>query len=276
MNIFFKSNLFVSLCTASLTWLTYILSGLSPVFDVIYIVFFSTLFVYSFHRLVKFYGIKPSLSSDVNPGIKNLLLIISALSIAFLIPLIYNKSFSFITFFLISGLLTLWYTMSFIKTRKGHLTLRRIPFLKLILISSIWTLMTVSFPLLDNNFSGNYWILFAERFFFIMSITIPFDIRDIRADKEEGLKTFPTYYGIPFMKKISIYLSILFMGLVMYGYFLGMHNLMFSIALLISTISTIIMLSSVKEKNKTLFYDFGMEGMSILQFLLVMSASYFL
>jgi len=109
-----------------------------------------------------------------------------------------------------------------------------------------------------------------------MSITIPFDIRDIRADKEEGLKTFPTYYGIPFMKKISIYLSILFMGLVMYGYFLGMHNLMFSIALLISTISTIIMLSSVKEKNKTLFYDFGMEGMSILQFLLVMSASYFL
>lgn len=33
--------------------------------------------------------------------------------------------------------------------------------------------------------------MLVERFFFVFAITIPFDIRDIEADKQAGLKTIP-------------------------------------------------------------------------------------
>lgn len=81
-----------------------------------------------------------------------------------------------------------------------HINLRNIPLLKIFIISFVWTYAilyvgnayTLSFP------------LFFSLFFFVLGITIPFDIHDM---KEDSITTLPKWIGVNKSKYIA-YLSL--------------------------------------------------------------------
>lgn len=80
-------------------------------------------------------------------------------------------------------------------TKKG---LRSIPFLKPFLISYVWA-MSCAFPVF--GFYAN--LATVECFFFIFSLCLLFDLRDIQDDSRQGIKTFATSYGTGVTKVLS-------------------------------------------------------------------------
>ncbi|MCB0793219.1 MAG: hypothetical protein KDB88_00650 [Flavobacteriales bacterium] len=79
---------------------------------------------------------------------------------------------------------------------QGRGGLRSVPLFKVVLIAAVWAAMVVLVPILfvTSTVPAGGVLLVAERFFFLMAITLPFDIRDLPT---EPLKwTFPGYFGI--------------------------------------------------------------------------------
>lgn len=86
--------------------------------------------------------------------------------------------------------------------------IRHIPFFKTFLISYIWaTLMTLivgrNKPL-EELFKHKFVENFLDIFFFITSLTLLFDLRDLKLDKLSNLKTLATQMGPKAIKCISI------------------------------------------------------------------------
>jgi len=88
-------------------------------------------------------------------------------------------------------ILVLFYEKIFIKKYE----LRKLPYFKPILIAYIWACTCTAPALYSNLNSINYWI-WVECFLFILALAIPFDIRDIKTDSLESIKTIPIKFGI--------------------------------------------------------------------------------
>jgi len=113
------------------------------------------------------------------------------------------------------GTLSALYVIPVIPFKPNSPTLRQVPFLKIFVIALVWSIIIIGIPMLDTehvNFKENvaiYLFILAllQVFFFVIGITIPFDIRDINYDREDNLKTIPTVFGI----KKSLLIAILFL-----------------------------------------------------------------
>jgi 4-hydroxybenzoate polyprenyltransferase len=79
------------------------------------------------------------------------------------------------------------------------LPLRSIPFLKIFLISIVWSMLGSVYPWSVLGFrvqEAVVWRLFAGMFLFILGITLPFDVRDTEDDKSGGLPTVAHLFDI--------------------------------------------------------------------------------
>ena len=79
--------------------------------------------------------------------------------------------------------------------------LRTIPYIKIYLIALVWCLSTVLLTATENNLVISIDVILSliSRFLFIVAITIPFDIRDIKFDALT-LKTIPMLFGVEMSK----------------------------------------------------------------------------
>src|SRR5690606_39484239 len=102
------------------------------------------------------------------------------------------ESFELKTFlyFFLMGFVSFFYSIPL-----SGLGLRTIPFLKLFLIAFVWAGSSIGLLLVVHHSLIQYQLLFFSVFFFVIGITIPFDIRDKSTD-ESGLKTIPQVIGI--------------------------------------------------------------------------------
>ncbi len=173
-----------------------------------------------------------------------------------------------------AGGLTLFYTVPFWKIGENWISLRNIPFLKLFLVTFTVTYVTVLLPFLYNNTGKNLLnieviLIATERLLFLLAITIPFDIRDIKFDKDTNLNTFPLLFGV----QKSIYLSyislFLFMSLSGINYLLLQNHIFLVLAMITSGIFTAICISRATPNKSEYFFSLLIEGTMILQFLLV-------
>jgi 1,4-dihydroxy-2-naphthoate octaprenyltransferase len=87
--------------------------------------------------------------------------------------------------------------------------LRDIPLAKPLIIALVVTYLTLSFPTYEQYgiheiFTASNLTLFIERFVFLVSMTIPFEMRDIQSDRDAGLSTLATYLGFDLAKRITI------------------------------------------------------------------------
>ena len=87
-------------------------------------------------------------------------------------------------------------------------SLRNISSLKIVVIALVWAGVTVLLPLLNAdifNFEKNQILLFIQRFLFVITITLPFDIRDLEFDTK-NLQTIPQKIGVKKTKKFGFIL----------------------------------------------------------------------
>jgi 4-hydroxybenzoate polyprenyltransferase len=116
--------------------------------------------------------------------------------------------------------------------------------------------------------------MLTERFLFILAITIPFDIRDLEADLDAGLKTIPMILNEKRAIILSYLLLLCFFLLSEIHYQLR-NEWYISGAIALSALSTYVFLKFPYFRNKA-YYHYGiLDGTMLLQGILVLVFYYF-
>lgn len=149
--------------------------------------------------------------------------------------------------------------------------LRDLPIIKVFLIALIWAWLVAGFPLLDAPLDRDFKMAFTlDRFLFVLAITLPFDIRDLSVDKIEGTLTIPQWLGTRATKMLS--LVCLGFGLLIVANLFKKSAI--DLSYLMSTLMTYIIAGFLviksNEKNSDFYYSGWMDGLLILQWLLML------
>lgn len=127
--------------------------------------------------------------------------LLSLLACALWIYCIFQLHTYTILFLACIGFLSLAYTVPLIKHRGKMISLRQIIGLKVFLIALVWTLSVVGLPVVEYYVQGGVfdwnkvWVWIPLVALFILAITLPFDIRDMKQDQYYKLKTIPLLIG---------------------------------------------------------------------------------
>ncbi|MGN6395185.1 MAG: UbiA family prenyltransferase [Mucilaginibacter sp.] len=273
------SNVFMSLCAVAQGLLTFNLIGAKIVFPVIGLLFTSTLGIYNFSILAT----KPA--DPLNSPYKRvrwfyahyrLMVTFTIVSLLSLIPLFVLLSMESRILLIFLGIISFFYSIPIFTVGEQKFGLRHIPWLKQFMISLVWTMSIVLLPVLEAQHyhltmisMRDITILIAKRFLFIAALTIPFDIRDLFDDRKSGLKTVPSVLG---EKNAYIFCQVLLAGyivlLVMFKHAIADASF-WGLALSVFLTGWLIF-KSKWEKNEY-YYFFYMDGVLILQYILVIA-----
>lgn len=284
IDFFLFSNLYIAIASAALTIETIIFFDI-PDFRFVFFVFFSTLFLYSFHRIYRLgkrseKELKEKRHSWIrqHPVLFYSVLFLAFFALCYLI--LFYLQFKTIFFLLPVALVSFGYSIPFLKTDKGLVRLRDVYGLKIFLISFTLSYVTVILPIVNYYDSlpisvDSILFVFLRRMLFVFAITVPFDIRDMEYDVRNSIKTFPIIFGVNRAKGIAIGALITFSLLVVVQYAWSVDmNIFRAFALLISaTISSLVILKTNSSRSEY-FYLFGLEGMLLLQALLIVTQHY--
>jgi len=257
------SNLFVACCILSLFLSSEILLE-SKNYNLAVFVFFATIFTYNFQRIVR---IKKGIQHTRKSWLEN-----------------YKKTIMYLIFF--SSCVSFYYFFSFNYTTQLTIILcaiisllypfglRQVPFLKIFIISIIWTTSTFLILVFENNivFSNTMLFHFLTRLFFVFSITIPFDIRDLQFDNYR-LKTIPIFFGEIKARIIAVIFLIFSELMCVYLFFSNSLSSHYLLAISISfLLASIFILNSTKEKSE-MYFSFGVESISIIFYIILLISS---
>lgn len=277
-----NSKIYISLAAVFLTIETIIQLGMQPEWHpYLFIIFFATFWEYNFNRLIIVFTEKEALNSQKYIWVKeNLKLFFILLSVS-LVGFIYFAFLAKVEVLMALApiaIVTLFYSTPVFKNKGNIFILREIPYLKIFLIAAVWSTATITLPVIQSNglFSKtDIIIMLVERFFFVFSLAIPFDIRDIEIDKLAGIKTIPLLFNEKRAIALS-YISILIFFLVSLYHYREPNYFFMTLALSISSLTTFIFLSVKKIRNLP-YYHYGvLDGSMLLQGFLVLIFYYFL
>jgi len=187
----------------------------------------------------------------ISLSIAGLIWSLSYLSIAYLIPLI------------IPGAISVLYVIPALPKNKR---IRDYNYIKIILIALVWASLTINPYLSAGKSIGDILIMLLERICFLLSITIPFDIRDCDIDSEEGLSTIATKLG----KRKSYWLAYCFLTLSAFLFL--WHGLSMSITILIYLITGVLIYLS-KEKKSDWYFGGLLDSSLIIRGLIIFYCS---
>ena len=259
------SNVYVSLGVVSLTLLSLDIRQIEHP-NLLWFVFFTTLFVYNFIRLVNVHSVISSSESLRHQTIYRFRIffwfvcIISAL-----LGFYFFVTISEFIFFPIVGLgfVSIFYGLPIYKNESQLFRLRDLPGIKIFLIAFVWAFVTEGLPALLNG-EPLYYLALFERFLFIFAITIPFDIRDVNYDAFH-LSTIPQYFGINTAKWIALFALLSSELILFYRFFFNNDfNLIGALAIYISYEFSFLLIYKCHSYSKERYFTIGVEGMSIL------------
>lgn len=283
IDFFIFSNIYISICATLLCLFSFEILGLDQDRPTIALfIFFSTLSAYNFQRLrginnVKILNhrtlwIKKHYKFSVSFTIVTLLI---AVSLYFLLP---N---SIIILLMPLTLICLWYAVGLMGYGKFDRPLREVPFLKIFLIAFVWTGACLIFPAV--SFHGFHALSDLELQLmaitygcFIFSLTLPFDIRDLKDDKTLDILTIPGTIGISKTKMLSS-IGFLFSALLfLLFYFLGIVSLLPALAFVASCVLSIILVVFSSPYKSEYYFSFLLESPLLFPFLLLQLFQVFL
>ncbi len=273
----------MSLCAVAQALLTFHLIGSKPVFPVLGLLFTSTLGIYNFCILIT-RPAKPQRSPYRRVrwffAHYRLMVTFTIVSLLSLIPLFFIITTESKILLIFLSVLSFGYGLPLFSVGDHKFGLRNIPGLKPFLITLVWTMSCVLFPVLESMHNHltdismrDTTILIAKRFLFIGALTIPFDIRDLFDDRKVGLKTIPVVWG---EKNAYLFCQVLLAGYIVLMFLFRQNG--FSLDFFALTLTMFLtgwlIFKSAWEKNEY-YYFFYMDGVLILQYVMVVVFSSF-
>lgn len=164
--------------------------------------------------------------------------------------------------------LALAYVFRIIPGKPRPQALREIPGLKIFLIAFTWSVVCGVFPASFAHDPGAGIMLFAfERFFFILAITVPFDVRDLRYD-DSRMRTIPQILGVQKSLRFA-QISLVLSGLMaVWCWFIGFTDVWFMIASLLALIPAAWLIHATEPDKPELFYTGKLDGLIAFQAIL--------
>ena len=270
------ANVWVATAVASLTALSMLLFG-EYHWNVITFTFFGTLLMYAYAR----WFVSPAREDEVTSKLTDwksdnkLYYLLSGLIGAIgSMWYVFTLSKNGLIIIIICAGVSALYPIQFLQ--KGQLALRNVAGLKLFVISAVWSIVTVILPAVELGKPLSFeLVLFTfQRFLFVMAITIPFDIRDLRIDHLD-INTLPYRIGVKASRNLSR-LALLFAEASAVLLFFTNHiSLPVLIAQLIVYELTSFLIHQSTPKKPDLYFSFVIEGASILLFSTVFIFTYF-
>lgn len=284
LRVLVYSNAFVAFVLAILTLSSYyIVYDLPLKWYVPVSIFLGSLILYSFHRLYKIDFIpKQQLAQRHLWVVKNGNAMKLAMSVCVLLFMIMLPNFNHetIIWLIPAAIFSVAYTIPLIPSRDGWSRLRDIPFIKPLIISVVVTYLTLCYPifeawgieaLLDPMLIG----LCGERMFFLLTVTIPFDLRDVVNDRDAGLETLGTELGFRTSKRLGFLIvgvwaiSFLINALTREYSFIYI-GLQFAVMLMVT-----LAILRLNQNWKDMSYTLVFEGLIILYSTAIIGAAYF-
>jgi hypothetical protein len=227
--------------------------------------FFATFTVYNGQRLIK--SAQPTETPWLVWVKRNEKLLLFGIVLAILGTLgslifIAKISFAAAAWLGISGIISFFYVV-----RVKGVNMREIAYLKIHLIAFSWVTVLILFPALNEGlFSESLvWITLAH-YLYIIAVTIPFDIRDLKFDKGSQM-TIPQVVGQGWAKVSSIGLLLIFTGLMIWQIPELQYNWMFYLAVAVQALLALFM----NEQKGDIYCAGGIDGAITL-----LGISYFL
>ena len=204
------SNIHIALIAAALSLETNVLLNVRPMGIAPGLIFCATLLVYNLGYFNAVFSKKQSYREQARWMKANVIYWVFSILISLLglIYLIAKFDFYGQLTLAVLGFTTFIYILHDVNLFGKHLSIRSIPYLKVFIVALTWSAITILPQLVDSReyLAELYWTwLILERFFFILSITLMFDVRDLNNDPKH-LHTIPQSIGIKQTKGLSIFL----------------------------------------------------------------------
>lgn len=174
-----------------------------------------------------------------------LIIVATVLAIVFIF-FIGVKNFHTILLFIVMGLISMFYVVRI----RGR-NLREIPHIKIHLISLSWVAILILMPAINEAISEEYWSIALAFYLYVLAVTIPFDIRDLKYDNKNQ-RTFPQVIGVQASKFLSIILLIAFYLILLWR----ISDFDPHFIVLIATLLTIVLIAMMNERRSD-FYCAG-------------------
>ncbi|MBI2271501.1 MAG: UbiA family prenyltransferase [Bacteroidetes bacterium] len=272
-NFLLFGNLFVSLCAGALTAQTYLLFHIRPNLAYIAFIFFATLCLYNLQRVVlsPAYGQTiPSIRHHWIINHRKTLISLFSLGGAGLLICIFLTGTTFLYIMTPLAIVSVLYFLPGVR-------LRKIPAVKALMVAFVWATVSLYIPLQLNGegqLNKELLIIFPERLLFLLSLCIVFNIRDIEHDKLSAVRTIPSLYGIQAGKTVAIVCLLLSLPLSVILYQHSIYSMSNMLAIIISAIITTALILNCRKKSSEYFYLLGIDGMMLLQPLLIYSCNF--
>ena len=270
-----NTKLYLSLGAVFLTLETQVQLGMKPQWHpYLFIVFLGTMCAYNFHQFITILTHKKNLDSEEQGWVRknekwfNTLVLASV--VGFLVAVFMAKR-EVIIGLVPMAVITLFYSVPVFRTYR----FRDIPYLKIFLIAFVWAATTVIVPIAQSGYLVSTFqtsLLIAERFLFVFAATIPFDIRDMETDKQEGLKTIPSWLGEQMSHTIS-YVAVIAFIIVSLFHFRQSFSL--ALPLFLSGLITLVILYSPRLRRLPFYHIALLDGTIWVQSGLVLVFYYF-
>lgn len=269
-------NFFISLCAASLALETYLILEMPLKFDgLIFFIFFATLALYNFHRLMGVRRIKPEDRGEITGWAAKhqfTLLMLIIIGIGGMGFFFFQLPASVGLIFIPLGAVAVFYEIPLVKHGKRFERLRNLWFSKAFLITLVWSVTTALLPALNAGLywlDFRIWIVLIERAIFIFILALCFDARDVVFDARDGVKTIPVVYGQEATVRLYRILSGAFV-FVSLSHLLLLYWLPWIAAAMLGSIGlTFYAVSKTAPRKSDYYYMYIVDGMMIVQFLLI-------
>lgn len=274
MNFLLYSNLFVSFCAVALVYRSLILFNLSITENINLLILtgLTTFVAYNFQRIVRFeqQPIEENMQTQRlkwTYKYKNYLKIISIIVTVISVKLFFSLHLNAKIMLLFVGFISFFYVIKFIPINKKWISLREIPYLKLLLIALVWSVVTVVLPMFNQTnvpaLSAQFYLILLQQFLFILAITIPFDNRDVAFDVAQNLKTLPVLMGKTNAVGISVALLIFCILIAFFQWFFVVKTTYLFYESLIFAISATLIIPTKKDQHE-FYYALLIEGTMLL------------
>lgn len=250
---YLDSSIHVALAVVAFVYVTIFEFDLPVDYFLLGFVFFGTITAYNF---VKYAGVARLHHRSLTNTLKAIQ-IFSMICFAALIYFIYYLPTKIYWLLAVTGIMVFLYAIPMIKRR----TLRMFSGLKIFVVAAVWAVITVLLPWLfySDEIQADVWLTLAQRFLFVIVITIPFEIRDLKYDTS-ALGTLPQQLGVGVSKWLGVVL--MYVGFAL-GLFKDDFSCAHSSAFAITGFICALMLWGSKREQHPFYAAFWVESLPI-------------
>tara|TARA_B100000795_G_scaffold91023_1_gene66327 strand:- start:23798 stop:24619 length:822 start_codon:yes stop_codon:yes gene_type:complete len=200
-SFYIKSSIHVALAVTMLVYVTAIERAISTPLAYYWVAFLGTITGYN---CIKYSEIAGFQHKSLIKSLQNLQ-VFSLLVFCFLVYFLVQLENDVLLLLGLLGLLTLLYLIPTV----NHKNFRSISGVKVFIVAMVWSCFTLLIPVYQaHGLSVDVWLCFTQRFFIVLALIVPFEIRDLQEDGS-NLLTLPQYFGVKKTKQIGFFLVLL-------------------------------------------------------------------